>query len=300
MVAYHTPVLLRESVDGLKINTSGTYVDCTFGGGGHSREILSRLGADGRLVAFDQDAEALANRPDDNRLTLVHGNFKYLLNYLRFENAPKVDGILADLGVSGHHFDSETRGFSFRFDSPLDMRMNQEADFTARNVVNEYTVDQLASIFRMYGELDNAGRVAWLIDGCRKNHRINTVGELKEAIAQATPQKAATKFLAKVFQALRIEVNHEMDALREMLEQTADAIRPGGRLVVITYHSLEDRLVKNYMKNGKFDGQAEKDLYGNVDVPFRMENHKVIVAGDRELDENSRSRSAKLRIAERI
>ena len=299
MEAYHTPVLLKESVDGLKINPSGVYADCTFGGGGHSREILSRLGANGRLIAFDQDAEALANRPDDNRLTLVHGNFKYLSNYLRFEGAPQVDGILADLGVSGHHFDSETRGFSFRFDSELDMRMNQQADFSAQDIVNDYSVDQLASIFRMYGELDNAGRVAWLIDGYRKSKRIRTIGELKDAIAQATPQKAATKFLAKVFQALRIEVNHEMDALREMLEQTASVIKPGGRLVVITYHSLEDRLVKNYMKNGKFDGQAEKDLFGNVNVPFRMES-KVIVPDDRELEENSRSRSAKLRIAEKI
>lgn len=299
MEAYHTPVLLQESVDGLNINPAGTYVDCTFGGGGHSREILSRLNNDGHLVAFDQDEEALTNRPDDKRLVLVHGNFKYLKNYLRFEGFPQVDGILADLGVSGHHFDSETRGFSFRFDSPLDMRMNQQADFSAQNIVNEYSVDQLASMFRMYGELDNAGRVAWLIDGYRKRQRIASVGQLKEAIAQVTPQKAATKFLAKVFQALRIEVNHEMDALKEMLEQTSEVIKPGGKLVVITYHSLEDRLVKNYMKNGKFDGQAEKDLFGNVEVPFKMENHKVIIPDNQELNENSRSRSAKLRIAER-
>lgn len=299
MEAYHTPVLLQESVDGLNINPAGTYVDCTFGGGGHSREILSRLNSNGHLVAFDQDKDALANRPDDNRLTLVHGNFKYLRNYLRFEGYPMVDGILADLGVSGHHFDSQTRGFSFRFDSPLDMRMNQQADFSAQNIVNEYSVDQLASMFRMYGELDNAGRVAWLIDGYRKGNRIDTVGQLKDAIAQVTPQKAATKFLAKVFQALRIEVNHEMDALKEMLEQTSEVIKPGGKLVVITYHSLEDRLVKNYMKNGKFDGQAERDLFGNVDVPFKMENHKVIIPDSQELDENSRSRSAKLRIAEK-
>ena len=299
MEAYHTPVLLQESVDGLNINPAGTYVDCTFGGGGHSREILSRLNNDGHLVAFDQDEEALTNRPDDKRLVLVHGNFKYLKNYLRFEGFPQVDGILADLGVSGHHFDSETRGFSFRFDSPLDMRMNQQADFSAQNIVNEYSVDQLASMFRMYGELDNAGRVAWLIDGYRKRQRMTSVGQLKEAIAQVTPQKAATKFLAKVFQALRIEVNHEMDALKEMLEQTSEVIKPGGKLVVITYHSLEDRLVKNYMKNGKFDGQAEKDLFGNVEVPFKMENHKVIIPDNQELNENSRSRSAKLRIAER-
>lgn len=299
MEAYHTPVLLQESVDGLNINPAGTYVDCTFGGGGHSRKILSRLNNDGHLVAFDQDEEALTNRPDDKRLVLVHGNFKYLKNYLRFEGFPQVDGILADLGVSGHHFDSETRGFSFRFDSPLDMRMNQQADFSAQNIVNEYSVDQLASMFRMYGELDNAGRVAWLIDGYRKRQRMTSVGQLKEAIAQVTPQKAATKFLAKVFQALRIEVNHEMDALKEMLEQTSEVIKPGGKLVVITYHSLEDRLVKNYMKNGKFDGQAEKDLFGNVEVPFKMENHKVIIPDNQELNENSRSRSAKLRIAER-
>lgn len=300
MEVYHTSVLLKESVDGLNINPSGIYVDCTFGGGGHSKEILSRLNNNGRLIAFDQDAEALKNKLNDTRLTLVHGNFKFLRNYLRFEDAPQVDGILADLGVSGHHFDSQTRGFSFRFDSPLDMRMNQDAGFSAQNIVNEYSVDQLASIFRMYGELDNAGRIAWLIDSYRGKQKITTVGQLKEAIAQVTPQKAATKFLAKVFQALRIEVNHEMDALREMLEQTADVVKKGGKLVIITYHSLEDRLVKNYMKNGKFDGQAEKDLFGNVNVPFKMENRKVIVPDIQELDKNSRSRSAKLRIAEKI
>lgn len=300
MEAYHTPVLLQESVNRLNINPDGVYVDCTFGGGGHSREILSRLSSKGRLISFDQDADALANKPNDNRITLVHGNFKYLRNYLRFEGYPKVDGILADLGVSGHHFDSQTRGFSFRFDSQLDMRMNQQSDFSAQNIVNEYSVDQLAAMFRMYGELNNAGRVAWLIENYRKQQRITTVGQFKEAIAQVTPQKAATKFLAKVFQALRIEVNHEMDALKEMLEQTAEVINKGGKLVVITYHSLEDRLVKNYMKNGKFDGQAEKDIFGNVDVPFKMESNKVIIADDKELDENSRSRSAKLRIAEKL
>ncbi len=300
MGTYHTPVLLKESVDGLNIKPDGTYVDCTFGGGGHSREMLNRMGTKGRLIAFDQDADALANRPDDDRLTMVHGNFRYLRNYLRFEGCNKVDGILADLGVSGHHFDSQTRGFSFRFDSPLDMRMNQNADFSAQNIVNDYSVDQLAAMFRMYGELDNAGRVAWLIDGYRKNRRISTVGQLKEAIEPATPQKAATKFLAKVFQALRIEVNNEMDALKEMLEQTADVIADGGKLVIITYHSLEDRLVKNYMKNGKFDGRPEQDLFGNINVPFKMENSKVIVPDNQELDENSRSRSAKLRIAKRL
>jgi 16S rRNA (cytosine1402-N4)-methyltransferase len=299
MENYHTPVLLNESISGLAIQPAGIYVDCTFGGGGHARAILSQL-TTGKLIAFDQDADAIANQPKDKRLIFVHGNFKYLRNYLRYSGYEKVDGILADLGVSGHHFDSEERGFSFRFDSPLDMRMNQQAELTAQKVINEYPVQQLINIFRYYGELDNAGRLANLIDSRRKEKPFKTVGELKEVIEPATPQKATSRYLAKVFQAIRIEVNQEMDVLKEMLEQTAQVIKPGGKLVVITYHSLEDRLVKNYMKNGMFEGQPEKDLYGNVKVPFRMDNRKVIVPGDEELDENSRSRSAKLRIAEKL
>jgi 16S rRNA (cytosine1402-N4)-methyltransferase len=299
MEIYHTPVLLNESVGGLGIHPDGIYVDCTFGGGGHSRAILEKL-TSGKLIAFDQDADAIANQPKDKRLIFVHGNFKYLRNYLRYVGYNQVDGILADLGVSGHHFDSENRGFSFRFDSPLDMRMNQQAELTAEKVINDYPVQQLINIFRHYGELDNAGRLANLIESRRKEKPIKTIGELKETIAPATPQKATSRYLAKVFQAIRIEVNQEIEALKEMLEQTEQVIKPGGKLVVITYHSLEDRLVKNYMKNGMFEGQPEKDLYGNVKIPFKMDNRKVIIPGNEELDENSRSRSAKLRIAEKI
>ncbi len=300
MEPYHTSVLLHESVDGLSIRPNGVYVDVTFGGGGHSREILKRLGPQGRLIAFDQDSDALANAPADNRLVLIHGNFRFLKNYLRYAGYHQVDGLLADLGVSGHHFDSQERGFSFRFDSKLDMRMNQQAKTTAATIVNTYTVDQLANLFRLYGEVDNAGRIAKLIEAYRSKNQIVTVQQLKDAIADATPQKAAPKYLAKVFQALRIEVNNEMLALREMIEQSAQVIKPGGKLVVITYHSLEDRLVKNFVKNGQFEGQPEKDIYGNVNTPFRAENRKVIVPNDAELNENSRSRSAKLRIAEKV
>jgi 16S rRNA (cytosine1402-N4)-methyltransferase len=299
MESYHTSVLLNESIAGLAIQPNGIYVDCTFGGGGHAKAILAQL-TSGKLIAFDQDAEAIANKPNDNRLIMVHGNFRYLRNYLRYEGFPKVNGILADLGVSGHHFDSHERGFSFRFNAQLDMRMNQQASLSALQVINDYPLEQLISIFRQYGELDNAGRVGHLIVNSRVQKRIETVGDLKTVLEPATPQKAAPKYLAKVFQAIRIEVNQEMEALKEMLEQSAEVLLPGGKLVVITYHSLEDRLVKNYMKNGMFEGQPEKDLFGNVKVPFKMDNRKVIIAGDEELDENSRSRSAKLRIAERL
>lgn len=299
MESYHTSVLLNESISGLAIQPAGVYVDCTFGGGGHAKAILAQL-TTGKLIAFDQDAEAIANKPNDNRLIMVHGNFRYLQNYLRYEGFPKVNGILADLGVSGHHFDSRERGFSFRFDAGLDMRMNQNATLSAFHVVNEYPLERLIAIFRQYGELDNAGRLGHLIVNQRQVKPIQTIDDLKTTIEPATPQKAAPKYLAKVFQAIRIEVNQEMEALKEMLEQSADVLLPGGKLVVITYHSLEDRLVKNFMKNGMFEGQPEKDLYGNVKVPFKLDNRKVIVAGEKELDENSRSRSAKLRIAERL
>lgn len=299
MEIYHTPVLLEQSIDGLSIKPNGIYVDCTFGGGGHSQAILNKL-TTGKLIAFDQDQDAWKNKPDDDRLILVQGNFRYLRNYLRYHNAAKVDGILADLGVSSHHFDDETRGFSFRFDTGLDMRMNQSAPLTAEKVLNEYSLDELKSIFKVYGELNTGGRIAGFIDRFRKQQKIETVEQFKEILKPILPPKAQSKVLAQVFQALRIEVNQEMEALKEMLLQTALVLNPGGRLVVITYHSLEDRLVKNYIKNGMFTGEAEKDLYGNVSVPFVTVNRKIIVPDEEEILRNSRARSAKLRIAERI
>lgn len=299
MENYHTPVLLEQSIDGLSIKPNGTYVDCTFGGGGHSRAILDKL-TTGKLIAFDQDQDAWKNKPNDDRLILVQGNFRYLRNYLRYHNAEKVDGILADLGVSSHHFDDETRGFSFRFDTGLDMRMNQAAELTAEKVLNEYSVNDLKTIFKVYGELNTGGRIAGFIDRFRKQQKIETVEQFKEILNPILPPKAQSKVLAQVFQALRIEVNQEMEALKEMLLQTSLVLNPGGRLVVITYHSLEDRLVKNYIKNGMFVGEAEKDLYGNVSVPFATVNRKIIIPDDEEILRNSRARSAKLRIAERI
>jgi 16S rRNA (cytosine1402-N4)-methyltransferase len=299
MEHYHTPVLLEQSIDGLSIKPDGTYVDCTFGGGGHSRAILDKL-TTGRLIAFDQDQDAWKNKPNDDRLILVQGNFRYLRNYLRYHNAEKVDGILADLGVSSHHFDDETRGFSFRFDTGLDMRMNQAAELTAEKVLNEYSVDELKTIFKVYGELNTGGRIAGFIDRFRKQQKIETVEQFKEILKPILPPKAQSKVLAQVFQALRIEVNQEMEALKEMLLQTALVLKPRGRLVVITYHSLEDRLVKNYIKNGMFVGEPEKDLYGHVSVPFATVNRKIIIPDEEEILRNSRARSAKLRIAERI
>lgn len=299
MDSYHIPVLLQQSIDGLDIKPDGIYVDCTYGGGGHSSEILSHL-KNGKLVAFDQDADAIANKANDENLILVRGNFRYMRNYLRYEGFDKVDGILADLGVSSHHFDAEQRGFSFRFDAKLDMRMNQESELTAKKVINEYEVHQLKSIFRMYGEIKNVGRLVSAIDTYRKQNSIDTIAQFKEVIEPITPQKAQSKYLAKVFQAIRIEVNQEMEVLKEMLEATAQVLKPGGRLVVLTYHSLEDRLVKNFIKNGMFEGLPEKDLYGNVDVPFHAVNRKIIIPDEAELERNNRSRSAKLRIAERI
>ena len=263
---YHIPVLLKPSVDGMNIRPDGTYVDVTFGGGGHSREILSRLGEGGRLLSFDQDEDAERNIVDNPHFTFVRSNFRYLHNFLRYHGIEQVDAILADLGVSSHHFDDSERGFSFRFDGALDMRMNKRAGLTAADIVNTYDEERLANIFYLYGELKNS----------RKK-----------------------KELAKVFQALRIEVNQEMEALKEMLYAATEALRPGGRLVVITYHSLEDRMVKNIMKTGNVEGKAEKDFFGNVKTPFRLVNNKVIVPDDDEIERNPRSRSAKLRIAEK-
>jgi 16S rRNA (cytosine1402-N4)-methyltransferase len=298
MEAYHTPVLLQQSIDGLNINPEGIYVDCTFGGGGHSRAILQNL-TTGKLIAFDQDADALANQPADDRLILVQGNFRYLRNFLRYHKMEAVDGILADLGVSSHHFDDETRGFSFRFNGPLDMRMNQMGTLTAQKVLNEYPIPQLKSIFRLYGELNEAGRIGSLIERFRNEQPIETVEQFRALLEPIMPPRAESKILAKVFQALRIEVNQEMEALKELLVQSVPVLKKGGRLVVLTYHSLEDRLVKNYIKNGMFEGEPVKDLYGNFTVPFSLVNRKIIVPDDQEIERNSRARSAKLRIAER-
>ena len=298
MEDYHVPVLLEQSISGLSINPDGIYVDCTFGGGGHSNEILSKL-KKGKLVAFDQDTDAIANKPKSKNLILVQGNFRFMRNYLRYNNIDKVDGILADLGVSSHHFDTEDRGFSFRFNAGLDMRMNQSAELTAKKVLNEYETEDLKKIFKYYGELKSAGRIAGFIDRYRKQKKIETIDQFKELLEPILPPHAQSKILAKVFQALRIEVNQEMEALKEMLIQTEKVLNPGGRLVVITYHSLEDRLVKNYIKNGMFEGMPEKDLYGNVDVPFKPVNRKIIIPDEKELKRNNRARSAKLRIAER-
>jgi 16S rRNA (cytosine1402-N4)-methyltransferase len=299
METYHTPVLLEQSIDGLSIKPDGIYVDCTFGGGGHSRAILNKL-TTGKLLAFDQDADALANHTNDERLVLIQGNFRYLRNFLRYHKIETADGILADLGVSSHHFDDETRGFSFRFDAPLDMRMNQMGTLTAQKVLNEYPIPELKSIFRLYGELNEAGRIGSLIERYRNQQPIETVAQFKELLEPMLPPRAEAKILAKIFQALRIEVNQEMEALKELLVQSVPVLKKGGRLVVLTYHSLEDRLVKNYIKNGMFDGEPVKDLYGNFSVPFSQVNRKIIIPDDQEIERNSRARSAKLRIAERI
>ena len=286
-VCYHVPVMLRESLEGLDIQPSGVYVDVTFGGGGHSREILNRLDNEGELYGFDQDADAERNIPADSRFVFVRSNFRYLYNFMRYHGvAGEVDGLLADLGVSSHHFDDKDRGFSFRFDGALDMRMNTRAGQTAADIVNTYTEEQLADLFYLYGELKVARKLA------------SAFADFLEAIKPFTGKDKEKKFLAQVFQALRIEVNDEMCALREMLQQTLQVLKPGGRLVVITYHSLEDRLVKNFLKTGNFEGKAEQDFFGNIKSPFRLVNNKVIVPSDEEIERNPRSRSAKLRIAE--
>jgi 16S rRNA (cytosine1402-N4)-methyltransferase len=300
---YHTPVLLKESVDGLEIKPGGVYVDVTFGGGGHSREILSRLGAQGHLYSFDQDEDAEQNIVSDERFTFVRSNFRYLKNWMRYYGVEEIDGLLADLGVSSHHFDDETRGFSFRFDAPLDMRMNKRSGMTAADIVNNYGEEQLSDIFYIYGELKNARRIAAAIVKARAAKRIETTSELiqvtmdngKLAIEDGKWKKDA----AKLFQALRIEVNHEMDALKEMLNGARDLICEGGRLSVITYHSLEDRLVKNMMKAGNVEGKVKQDFFGRTESPFRQIGGKVIVPDEEEQARNPRSRSAKLRIAER-
>lgn len=300
MSDYHDPVLLRESVDMLNVCPDGVYVDVTFGGGGHSREILSRLGKKGRLVAFDQDAEALANAPDDKRLVLVHNNFRFLRGCVRAAGFDKVDGILADLGVSSHHFDTAGRGFSFRFDGPLDMRMNQTGGTrTAADVVNTYEAEQLATLLGRYGELDKCFRVANAVIRHRDTvGPIVTINDLLMATEGVTPRGAESKFRAKLFQALRIEVNGEMQALEMMLSQAIRLLAPGGRLSVITYHSLEDRLVKNFIRSGTPEGIVERDFYGRASVPLAAVG-KVVLPSDDEIERNPRARSAKLRGAEK-
>ena len=296
---YHVPVLLNESIDGMNLQPGGIYVDVTFGGGGHSKEILRQGDESIRLFSFDQDEDAEQNIVNDKRFTFVRSNFRYLYNFLRYHNVEQVDAILADLGVSSHHFDDSERGFSFRFDGKLDMRMNKRAGMTAAEVVNTYEEERLADIFYLYGELKNSRKLASALVKARANKQIVTIGDFLDIVKPMFGREREKKELAKVFQALRIEVNQEMEALKEMLNAAAEALKPGGRLVVITYHSLEDRIVKNMMKTGNIEGKAEQDFFGNVQTPFRLVNNKVIVASDEEVTRNPRSRSAKLRIAEK-
>jgi 16S rRNA (cytosine1402-N4)-methyltransferase len=296
---YHIPVLMKDSVDGLNIGSAGIYVDVTFGGGGHSREILSRLDADGHLYSFDQDADAEKNIINDNRLTFVRSNFRYLKNWMRYYGVDHIDGLLADLGVSSHHFDDESRGFSFRFDAPLDMRMNKRDGTTAADVVNTYDEERLADIFYLYGELKNSRKIAAALVKARAAHKIETTQDFISAVESLFRREREKKDMAKLFQALRIEVNNEMTALKEMLRSATELLRPGGRLSVITYHSLEDRIVKNVMKTGNPEGKMKQDFFGRIETPFTLINNKVITPDDEELANNPRSRSAKLRIAEK-
>ena len=307
---YHVPVLLKESVDGLNIQSGGVYVDVTFGGGGHSSEILSRLDEQAHLYSFDQDADAEQNVMrsevgaerrfvDDSRFTFVRSNFRYLKNWMRYYGVESIDGLLADLGVSSHHFDDESRGFSFRFDAQLDMRMNKRAGKTAADIVNDYDEEALANLFYLYGEIKQSWRLAATVVKARSQQRIVTTQDLLGILEPIFKREREKKDLAKVFQALRIEVNHEMDALKEMLKSATELLKPGGRLSVITYHSLEDRIVKNIMKTGNVEGKRIQDFYGRIETPFTLINNKVIVPSENEQQENPRSRSAKLRIAEK-
>ena len=307
MSEYHVPVLLKESVDALITDPSGIYIDATYGGGGHSAEILSRLSPEGRLIAFDRDSDAMAGRVDDPRLTLIHNNFRFVHNYALLEahkaardfRERGVDGILADLGVSSHQFDTAERGFSFRFDAPLDMRMNTQGGITAADVVNTYTQEALEQVFRLYGEVDNSRRLAALVTAARDKAEIRTTGELDAAIKPALPPYAEHKYLAKVYQALRMEVNQEMRSLGKFLDGAAKSLKPGGRLVVITYHSLEDRMVKNFIKSGNIGGTVEKDVFGRSDTPLRALDRKPVLPQESEIAANTRARSAKLRTAEK-
>ena len=297
---YHTPVLLQPCIDALNIKDGGNWVDVTFGGGGHSRAILQALGGKGHLYGFDQDADSFRNKPSDENFTLVYSNFRFLGNWMRYYRVDGIDGLLADLGVSSHHFDDPTRGFTFREDGPLDMRMNGKAQLTAAQIVNNYSTERLAQILYLYGELRNSRQIASAIVSARQKKEIVTTGHFLDAIGATANKAHYKKDLAKIFQALRIEVNHEMDALREMLQEAVRLLKPGGRLVVLTYHSLEDRMVKNIIKAGNIEGNVTKDFYGNAVKPLKAVNGKVIVPSDKEQQENPRSRSAKLRIAEKI
>lgn len=295
---YHIPALLNETIEGLNIQPDGIYVDVTFGGGGHSREILSRLGKKGKLIAFDQDEDAIKNALDDPRFIFVRSNFKYLKNFLQYHNIEQVDGILADLGVSSHHFDEAERGFSFRFDGELDMRMNKKSNLTAATVLNTYSEKDLADIFFLYGELRNARKIASTIVRARENAPFKEIFPFVEVLKPFFGREKEKKDMARVFQALRIEVNKELDVLKALLNQSLEVLKPEGRLVVLTYHSLEDRLVKNFIRSGNIEGNIEKDFYGNVLSPMKAVNNKVIIATDEEVEKNPRARSAKLRIAE--
>ena len=300
MSNYHTPVLLEEAIELLDIKADGVYADLTFGGGGHSRRILESLGENGRLYSFDQDSDTKANAPDDSRFNYVESNFRFLRSALRLRGVTEVDGILADLGVSSHHFDALPRGFSFRGEAPLDMRMNQRGGETAADVVNNRTEEQLATILSQYGELDTTWKIAACIARARAVKPITTTAELVAAVAPCTPKKDESKFLTKLFQALRIEVNGEMEALKMALEQSLKVLKPGGRLVVISYHSLEDRIVKNFIRSGNTDGKIEKDFFGRSTTPWNIVTRKAVVPSDREIVENPRSRSAKMRDAEKL
>ena len=296
---YHVPVLLDESINGLNLHPDGVYIDVTFGGGGHSREILRRLPQGSRLFSFDQDADAERNIVDDDRFTFVRSNFRYLKNWMRYYEIDHIDGLLAALGVSSHHFDDESRGFSFRFDAPLDMRMNKRADKTAADIVAEYDEEALADIFYLYGELKNSRRIASALVKARQQHAIATTQDFLHVVEPFFKREREKKDMARLFQALRIEVNHEMEALKEMLAAATQLLAPGGRLSVITYHSLEDRIVKNVMKTGNAEGKMIQDFYGRIETPYRLVNNKVVVPTDEEQQRNPRSRSAKLRIAEK-
>ncbi|MEI6753939.1 MAG: 16S rRNA (cytosine(1402)-N(4))-methyltransferase RsmH [Paludibacter sp.] len=295
---YHIPALLNETIDGLDIKPDGVYVDVTFGGGGHSNEILKRLSKNGKLLGFDQDEDACKNIINDPRFIFVRSNFKYLKNFLRYHNIEKVDGILADLGVSSHHFDEAERGFSFRFDGALDMRMNTKSPFTAAVLLNTYSEEQLADVFYLYGELHNSRKIARTIVNARSKAPFDRIFPFIEVLKPFFGREKEKKDMARVFQALRIEVNKEMDVLKALLEQSLEVLNPNGRLVVLTYHSLEDRLVKNFFRSGNFEGKLQKDFYGNIIAPLQAVNNKVIIANNEEIERNPRARSAKLRIAE--
>ena len=300
MSEYHNPVLLDESISALIDSPKGIYADATFGGGGHTSEILRRIDPEGRVISFDRDSDAIANKPDDERLTLIRSDFRWIQNHIIHQGYSEgIDGILADLGVSSHQFDTAERGFSFRYEAPLDMRMNQEAQTTAADIINSYSMEDLEKILRLYGEVDNSRKIAQLICKARELSPINTTGELGKAIESVLPKFAEHKFLAKVYQALRIEVNQEMKSLEKFLIGAAKSLKPGGKLVIITYHSLEDRMVKNFIKAGNIDGKVEKDFYGNATAPLKAVNRKPILPQEEEIASNTRARSAKLRIAEK-